>query len=83
MLLFIGRKSYRLLWSGLVCFCCFCLRILSDFNRIECRWANMKRALPDLIPKYETLEKLCTPILTTQTLKPFCYSSKFCDNVSV
>ena len=27
-----------------------------DFNRIENRWANMKRALPDLIPKCETLE---------------------------
>jgi len=27
-----------------------------DFNRIECRWANLKRALSDLIPKCETLE---------------------------
>ncbi|MCL2288055.1 MAG: transposase [Candidatus Bathyarchaeota archaeon] len=27
-----------------------------DFNRIENRWANMKRALPDLMPKCETLE---------------------------
>jgi transposase len=27
-----------------------------DFNRIECRWANMKHALPDLLPKCETLE---------------------------
>jgi hypothetical protein len=27
-----------------------------DFNRIECWWANMKRALPDLLPVCETLE---------------------------
>jgi transposase len=29
----------------------------SDFNRIECRWANLKRALPDLAPKCETLQE--------------------------
>jgi len=28
-----------------------------DFNRIECRWANLKRALPDLLPKFETLQE--------------------------
>ena len=28
-----------------------------DFNRIECRWANLKRALPDLMPKCETLQE--------------------------
>ncbi|MDR2699376.1 MAG: transposase [Nitrososphaerota archaeon] len=28
-----------------------------DFNRIENRRANMKRALPDLIPKCETLQE--------------------------
>jgi transposase len=27
------------------------------FNRIEPRWANMKRALPDLMPKCETLQE--------------------------
>jgi hypothetical protein len=28
----------------------------ADFNRIENRWSSMKRALPDLIPKCETLQ---------------------------
>ena len=28
-----------------------------DLNRIEKKWANMKRALPDLIPQYGNLEK--------------------------
>ncbi|MDR2699646.1 MAG: transposase [Nitrososphaerota archaeon] len=28
-----------------------------DFNRIGPRWANMKRALPDLMPKCETLQE--------------------------
>jgi transposase len=28
-----------------------------DLNRIEKKWANMKRALPDLIPQYDSLEK--------------------------
>jgi transposase len=27
-----------------------------DFNRIENRWANMKRALPELMPNCETVE---------------------------
>jgi transposase len=27
-----------------------------DFNRIEKKWANMKRALPDLIPQHGSLE---------------------------
>jgi transposase len=27
------------------------------FNRIESRWANMKRALSDLMPKCETLQE--------------------------
>jgi hypothetical protein len=27
-----------------------------DFNRIEHKWANMKRALPDLMPKCENLQ---------------------------
>jgi transposase len=28
-----------------------------DFNRIECRWANLKCALPDLMSKCETLQE--------------------------
>jgi transposase len=28
-----------------------------DLNRIEKKWANMKRALPDLITQYDNLEK--------------------------
>jgi transposase len=37
-----------------------------DLNRIEKKWANMKQALPDLIPQHDNLEKaiygyLCTP----------------------
>jgi transposase len=28
-----------------------------DFNRIENRWANLKRALPDLMPDCETLQE--------------------------
>jgi transposase len=27
-----------------------------DLNRIEKKWANMKRALPDLIPQHDSLE---------------------------
>ncbi|MDR2700555.1 MAG: transposase [Nitrososphaerota archaeon] len=27
------------------------------FNCIECRWANLKRALSDLMPKCETLQE--------------------------
>jgi transposase len=28
-----------------------------DFNKIEKEWANMKRPLPDLIPRFDSLEK--------------------------
>ena len=46
---FHRKKKLAVIASGLVLVCCFCLLILADFNRIECRWANMKRALPDLM----------------------------------
>ena len=35
----------------------------SDFNKIEHKWANMKRVLPDLMPKCENCKTLYTPIL--------------------
>jgi hypothetical protein len=28
-----------------------------DLNRIECRWADLKRVLPDLMPKCETVQE--------------------------
>jgi putative transposase len=28
-----------------------------DFNPIEKEWAHIKRALPDLVPRHETLQK--------------------------
>jgi transposase len=28
-----------------------------DFNKIEKKWANMKQALPDLLPQYNNIEK--------------------------
>jgi putative transposase len=27
-----------------------------DFNPIEKKWANLKRALPDAVPKFDTLQ---------------------------
>ncbi|MDR2699579.1 MAG: transposase [Nitrososphaerota archaeon] len=30
---------------------------LPDFSRIECRWANLKCALPDLMPKCGALQE--------------------------
>jgi hypothetical protein len=30
---------------------------LPDFSRIECRWANLKCALPDLMPDCGTLQE--------------------------
>jgi len=41
-------------WVGV--FLLFLPAYSPDFNRIECRWSSMKRALPDLLPKCETLE---------------------------
>ena len=42
-------------WAGV--FLLFLPAYSPDFNRIECRWANLKRALPDLMPKCETLQE--------------------------
>ena len=36
---FHRKKKLAVIASGLVLVCCFCLLILADFNRIECRWA--------------------------------------------
>jgi putative transposase len=35
-----------------------------DFNPIEKKWANLKRALPDLIPKFDTLQEAILTFLS-------------------
>jgi transposase len=45
-----------------------------DFNCIEYRWANMKRTLPDLVPKCETLQGAVCTYLTSLILKLFRYN---------
>jgi hypothetical protein len=40
-----------------VLICCFCLRTRLILTGLNIRWANLKRALPDLMPKCETLQE--------------------------
>ena len=53
---FHRKKKLAVIAERVGVFLLFLSAYSPDFNRIECRWANLKRALPDLVPKCETLE---------------------------
>ncbi len=54
---FYRKKELSLIAERAGVFLLFLSVYSLDFNRIECRWANLKCALPDLMPKCETLQE--------------------------
>ncbi|MDR2700295.1 MAG: transposase [Nitrososphaerota archaeon] len=51
-----GKKLLLIVeWVGV--FLLFLSAYLPVFNCIECRWANLKRVLSDLMPECETLQE--------------------------
>jgi transposase len=54
---FHRKKKLLLIAERAEVFLLFLSAYSPDFNRIENRWANMKRALPDLMPDCGTLQE--------------------------
>ncbi|MDR2700018.1 MAG: transposase [Nitrososphaerota archaeon] len=53
---FRRRRQLYALAAAVGAFLVFLPTYSPDFNRIEHKWVNIKRALPDLMPKCENLQ---------------------------
>ena len=54
---FHRRRQLYALSAAVGVFLVFLPAYSPDFNKIECKWSSMKRALPDLMPKCENLQE--------------------------